>query len=106
LCHSVDFSHHNFSGIGYGTYLSVDFALLLDILPSIHNKAKDIAVWNQVCSNAYILWGIWKFPKNEAAVTSLIDCKMPLPICCIYIEFTYYMQHVEIWLHPHFRIFF
>ncbi|KAF6039083.1 hypothetical protein EB796_002629 [Bugula neritina] len=35
------------SGIGYGTYLSVDFALLLDILPSIHNKAKDIAVWNQ-----------------------------------------------------------
>ncbi|XP_067931067.1 uncharacterized protein [Watersipora subatra] len=35
------------SGVGYGTYLSVDFALLLDILPNENDKGKDIAVWNQ-----------------------------------------------------------
>ena len=32
----------------------MDFALLLDILPTDYDKAKDIAVWNQVVNYKYI----------------------------------------------------
>ena len=31
----------------------MDFALLLDILPTDYDKAKDIAVWNQVVNYKY-----------------------------------------------------
>ncbi|XP_065832679.1 uncharacterized protein [Oscarella lobularis] len=34
-------------GIGFGLYVSVDFALLLDVLPDQSTRANDIAVWHQ-----------------------------------------------------------
>jgi len=35
-------------GAGFGTYVSVDFALLMDVLRNKQDHAKDIAVWHQV----------------------------------------------------------
>ena len=35
-------------GIGYGLYVTVDYALLLDVLPDKANRGNDIAVWHQV----------------------------------------------------------
>ena len=37
-----------FTGAGFGTYTSVDFALLMDVLKNKQDHAKDIAVWHQV----------------------------------------------------------
>ncbi|KAK7113209.1 uncharacterized protein [Littorina saxatilis] len=34
-------------GIGFGAFQSVDFALVMDVLPEEREKAKDIAVWHQ-----------------------------------------------------------
>lgn len=34
-------------GIGFGAYLAVDFALVMDVLPDEKDKAKDLAVWHQ-----------------------------------------------------------
>lgn len=36
------------SGLGFGSFQSVDFAIVMDILPAERDKAKDIAVWHQV----------------------------------------------------------
>ncbi|XP_025089237.1 uncharacterized protein LOC112561152 [Pomacea canaliculata] len=35
------------TGIGFGAFQSVDFALVMDVLPEEQEKAKDIAVWHQ-----------------------------------------------------------
>ena len=34
-------------GAGYGCFTSVDFALVLDVLPSDKDRAKDLAIWHQ-----------------------------------------------------------
>ena len=34
------------AGVGLGTYLSVDFALITDVLPDKHRAAKDLGVFN------------------------------------------------------------
>lgn len=34
-------------GIGYGPFLSVEFAIVLDILPSQADAARDISIWHQ-----------------------------------------------------------
>ncbi|XP_053392530.1 uncharacterized protein LOC123563862 [Mercenaria mercenaria] len=34
-------------GVGFGSFQSVDFALVMDVLPQEKDKAKDIAVWHQ-----------------------------------------------------------
>lgn len=36
-----------FFGVGLGTFQSIDFALVMDVLPDEKDKAKDIAVWHQ-----------------------------------------------------------
>ncbi|CAG2244177.1 unnamed protein product [Mytilus edulis] len=36
-----------FFGMGLGTFQSIDFALVMDVLPDEKDKAKDIAVWHQ-----------------------------------------------------------
>ena len=36
-----------FTGLGFGAYQSVDFALVMDVLAEDADKAKDIAVWHQ-----------------------------------------------------------
>ena len=33
-------------GVGYGTFLAVDYAMVLDVLPSAATAAKDMAVWH------------------------------------------------------------
>lgn len=33
-------------GIGFGSFQSVDFALVMDVLPEEKDKAKDLAVWH------------------------------------------------------------
>lgn len=33
--------------MGFGSFQSVDFALVMDVLPHDKDKAKDIAVWQQ-----------------------------------------------------------
>lgn len=35
-----------FTGSGFGSFQSVDFALVMDVLPDEKDKAKDIAVWH------------------------------------------------------------
>ena len=40
-------SDSHFSGVGFGSFQSVDFALVMDVLPHDKDKAKDIAVWQQ-----------------------------------------------------------
>lgn len=34
-------------GMGYGPFLAVEFALVLDVLPSAANAARDISIWHQ-----------------------------------------------------------
>ena len=41
-------------GVGYGLYLAVDFALVMDVLPRKEDRARDLAVWHQVC-HAWIM---------------------------------------------------
>jgi MFS family permease len=37
-------------GLGYGAYLSVDWALVVDVLPTQRNYARDMGVWNVALS--------------------------------------------------------
>ncbi|KAI8813226.1 major facilitator superfamily domain-containing protein [Cladochytrium replicatum] len=49
-------------GIGYGPFLSVEFALLMDVLPDAQNAARDISLWHtalvlpQVLATPVIGW--------------------------------------------------
>lgn len=34
-------------GLGFGCFVAVDFAMVLDVLPDAEERAKDLAVWHQ-----------------------------------------------------------
>lgn len=57
LCKIHTHSHYppSFSGVGFGAYCAVDFALVMDVLPNDREKAKDLAVWHQVHYNINML---------------------------------------------------
>src|SRR5262249_50050870 len=61
-------------GLGYGAYVSVDWALVLDVLPAEVTYARDMGVWNisltlsQVVATVLGAWVI-------ALGTSLVDLK-------------------------------
>jgi MFS family permease len=42
-------------GLGYGAYLSVDWALVVDVLPSQRNFARDMGVWNIALSMPQVI---------------------------------------------------
>jgi MFS family permease len=42
-------------GLGYGAYQSVDWALVVDVLPSNQNFARDMGVWNIAISMAQVI---------------------------------------------------
>lgn len=45
--HEIRYKILSISGVGFGSFQSVDFALVMDVLPDERDKAKDIAVWHQ-----------------------------------------------------------
>jgi hypothetical protein len=72
-------------GLGYGAYVSVDWALVLDVLPAEATYARDMGVWNisltlsQVVATVLGAWVI-------ALGTSLVDLKfgyMLLFVSCV-----------------------
>jgi len=46
------------SGVGFGAYCAVDFALVMDVLPNDREKAKDLAVWHQVQCTCSLIVGL------------------------------------------------
>lgn len=48
VCLTVYVNSLVLSGVGFGAYCAVDFALVMDVLPNDREKAKDLAVWHQV----------------------------------------------------------
>ncbi|XP_052781577.1 uncharacterized protein LOC128218081 [Mya arenaria] len=63
-------------GIGFGSFQSVDFALVMDVLPKDRDKAKDIAVWHQ----ALILPNALATPVGGFILDYFqsVDCKIGL----------------------------
>ncbi len=42
-------------GLGYGSYISVDWALVTDVLPSEENYARDMGVWNIALTSPQVI---------------------------------------------------
>jgi MFS family permease len=53
-------------GLGYGAYQSVDWALVVDVLPSEHNYARDMGVWNIAASLAQVVAPVLGGPLIDA----------------------------------------
>ncbi|KAK3090168.1 hypothetical protein FSP39_009691 [Pinctada imbricata] len=70
-------------GIGFGAYQSVDFALVMDVLPDERDKAKDIAVWHQ----ALILPNALATPIGGLIVDYFesVNCRMGLGYIILFI---------------------
>ncbi|XP_077999704.1 uncharacterized protein LOC144452481 [Glandiceps talaboti] len=63
-------------GIGYGSFVAVDFALVLDILPDQKDSAKDIAIW----STALVLPQLLATPIGGILLDSFeyVNCEIGL----------------------------
>ncbi len=57
-------------GLGYGAYISVDWALVADVLPSYHNYAKDMGVWNISLSLPQVIAPILGGPLTDSFTRS------------------------------------
>jgi Na+/melibiose symporter-like transporter len=53
-------------GLGYGAYLSVDWALVADVLPSHRNFARDMGVWNVASSLPQVIAPVLGGPIIDA----------------------------------------
>jgi MFS family permease len=62
-------------GLGYGSYISVDWALVTDVLPSEENYARDMGVWNIALTApqviAYILGAYAIVAFNQGGVFAI-----------------------------------
>ncbi|KII63651.1 hypothetical protein RF11_06187 [Thelohanellus kitauei] len=69
-------------GIGYGSYTSVDFALIMDVIENSDDKATDLAVWHQ----AMVLPSCIATPLGGIIVDGFqrIDCKIGLGYILVY----------------------
>lgn len=70
-------------GVGFGSFQSVDFALVMDVLPHDRDKAKDIAVWHQ----ALILPNALATPVGGLIVDYFqqLDCKIGLGYIILFV---------------------
>jgi len=57
-------------GLGYGAYQSVDWALVADVLPSHHNYARDMGVWNISLSLPQVIAPILGGPLTDSFTRS------------------------------------
>ena len=53
-------------GLGYGAYQSVDWALVVDVLPSEHSYARDMGLWNIAASLSQIIAPVLGGPLIDA----------------------------------------
>lgn len=69
--------------MGFGSFQSVDFALVMDVLPKEKDKAKDIAVWHQ----ALILPNALATPVGGFIVDYFqsVDCEIGLGYIILFI---------------------
>ncbi|KAL4240881.1 hypothetical protein ACF0H5_001664 [Mactra antiquata] len=70
-------------GVGFGSFQSVDFALVMDVLPQEKDKAKDIAVWHQ----ALILPNALATPVGGLILDYFqsVDCKIGLGYIILFV---------------------
>lgn len=76
------------SGIGFGSFQSVDFALVMDVLPEEKDKAKDIAVWHL----ALILPNALATPVGGLILDYFesVNCKLGLGYIILFVVTTVY----------------
>ncbi len=53
-------------GLGYGAYQSVDWALVVDVLPSEHSYARDMGIWNIAASLSQVIAPVLGGPLIDA----------------------------------------
>nr|XP_022316359.1 uncharacterized protein LOC111120023 [Crassostrea virginica]XP_022316360.1 uncharacterized protein LOC111120023 [Crassostrea virginica]XP_022316361.1 uncharacterized protein LOC111120023 [Crassostrea virginica] len=77
-----------FFGIGFGSFQSVDFALVMDVLPEEKDKAKDIAVWHL----ALILPNALATPVGGLILDYFesVNCKLGLGYIILFVVTTVY----------------
>ncbi|XP_070544400.1 uncharacterized protein [Ptychodera flava] len=63
-------------GIGYGSFVAVDFAIVLDVLPTDKDRAKDIAIW----SFAFVLPQVLATPTGGIIIDMFeyVNCEIGL----------------------------
>ncbi len=53
--YTIVFASAALFGLGYGAYQSVDWALVVDVLPSEHSYARDMGIWNIAASLSQVV---------------------------------------------------
>lgn len=77
-----------FVGTGFGAFQSVDFALVMDVLPEEKDKAKDIAVWHL----ALILPQVLATPVGGVVldIFERVDCEIGLGYILVFVMTSVY----------------